>query len=395
MTTTKIELNLSRESLTPFQVLEKLSKQCFELNIEKSDVYGDFSLDKGDINSPSYLRRFEAEVSNRLGKEDALFCPSGVMAQMIALKVHEEIKLKENNDNIISNSFICHHSSHILLHEQDSYKELCNMNAIIVTKNINKDPMLYKDVEPLLDTSPSPIQLFIECPHREIGGKCTSWSDLRLISAHCKRNGIKLHMDGARLWEAEAEYCKDGENIIDLCNLFDSIYVSFYKGLGSITGAMLVGTNEFINRSRSWLRKFGGNLYSQLPYAVSCMAQYKSQPLAVFQARRLKMKQIVALITEESLKLSSNDNQLVRFDPPIPLVSLIHFYLCTDIDKATTANEISSKITGFSCFTRLRPSDNGGCYTEFNMGPLNILIENEQWLLAWSTFLIELKKLIL
>lgn len=168
---------------------------------------------------------------------------------MIALKVHEEMKIKNNNGNITSNSFICHHSSHILLHEQDSYKELCNMNAIIVQKNnASNDPMLYKDVQPLLDVAPVPIQLFIECPHREIGGKCTSWNDLKLMSAHCKANGIKLHMDGARLWEAEAEYCKDGETIIDLCNLFDTIYVSFYKGLGAITGAMLFGNNEFINR---------------------------------------------------------------------------------------------------------------------------------------------------
>lgn len=123
------------------------------------------------------------------------------------------------------------------------------------------------------------------------------------------------------------------------------------------------------------------------------MAQYKSQPLSEFQARRLKMRNVVALITEESLKISNNHKQLVRFDPPIPEVSLIHFYLCTDVENAILANEISSKISGYSCFMRLRPIEGGSCYTEFNMGPLNMLIEDEQWVFAWRTFLVELKKL--
>ena len=73
-------------------------------------------------------------------------------------------------------------------------------------------------------------------------------------------------MDGARLWEASAAY---GCPLADLCALFDSIYVSFYKGLGGLSGAMLMGTTEFISKARIWSRRFGDSLYTQMSNAVS------------------------------------------------------------------------------------------------------------------------------
>ena len=111
--------------------------------------------------------------------------------------------------------------------------------------------------------------MIIECPHREIGGKCTPLEELRAISKACRVAGIHLHMDGARIWEAQAfysEYC----SFPDLCSLFDSIYVSFYKGLGAVTGSMLLSSTSNIVEYRPWLRRFGGNLFSQMPIAVSC-----------------------------------------------------------------------------------------------------------------------------
>lgn len=76
--------------------------------------------------------------------------------------------------------------------------------------------------------------------------------------------GIHLHMDGARIWEASGSQKYDihhtnncQEIILNISKHFDSIYVSFYKGLGGITGAMLLGTNDFISKARVWQRRFG------------------------------------------------------------------------------------------------------------------------------------------
>jgi threonine aldolase len=105
-----------------------------------------------------------------------------------------------------------------------------------------------------LDREPAPFMLLIELPHREIGGICTPYEDLVQMSAHCKRRGVAFHCDGARLWEAEAFYCsqEEGRTMHELVALFDSVYVSFYKGLGGVTGSMLLGPRQFVAEARIW-----------------------------------------------------------------------------------------------------------------------------------------------
>jgi threonine aldolase len=76
-----------------------------------------------------------------------------------------------------------------------------------------------------------PGMLLLELPQREIGGQCITWTDLVKISEMCKKRNIALHCDGARLWEAQTFYNRP---IRDIAALFDSVYVSFYKGTPSI-----------------------------------------------------------------------------------------------------------------------------------------------------------------
>lgn len=186
------------------------------------------------------------------------------MAQAIVLK--HAMKCSD------SSGFICHYSSHILLHEHNAYSALLDMTPNVVQYNaeeVVQQPIRSSDVLHLLESSPKPSVMIVECPHREIGGKCTTLDDLRSISNACRGAGVHLHMDGARFWEAQAyyeEYC----SIHELCSLFDSMYVSFYKGLGAVTGSMLLAKGSLISEYRIWMRRFGGNLFTQLPMAVSC-----------------------------------------------------------------------------------------------------------------------------
>ena len=106
----------------------------------------------------------------------------------------------------------------------------------------------------------------LELPQRMLGGQLPSWEELLQISEWCKEKGVKLHLDGARLWECKPYYQKSYKNI---CDLFDSVYVSFYKGLGGLTGAVLAGDKNFIEEARVWQRRYGGNLRTQFPYVVS------------------------------------------------------------------------------------------------------------------------------
>ena len=293
-----MDLTQARVFLSPKNALGLLSSEADNLNIEKFDVYGDFT---SNANS-SWIRRFEHQVADYLGHEDALFLPSGVMAQMITLCVNRERSTCSDKD-----FFLCHYSSHLLIHEQDSFSELLKMNAVIIPPHAQEEiqaPLMYTDVNANLASS-TPSTIIVECPHREIGGKCTPIEDLKAISSTCREKGIRFHMDGARLWEASAYYCSTSPGdevssssvtIKDLCALFDSIYVSFYKGLGGLTGAMLLGDNAFISQSRVWLRRFGGNLFTLTPYALSAYVGFQ-QNVNSFQARRDRLQQVIAIAT--------------------------------------------------------------------------------------------------
>lgn len=175
--------------------------------------------------SSSYLRKFEAEVAKDFGKDDAVFMPSGIMAQNIALLIHSRKEHREVDGagSNIDMRFVCHHSSHLLLWEENSFSFLGGFRAVeIDTKSTCDDiqipAMRRKDVEsiflqeqrscgeklPLVDTGLS--SLIIELPHRELGGKLTPWEEVVAIGGLCRKNGVKYHCDGARIFEASAGY---------------------------------------------------------------------------------------------------------------------------------------------------------------------------------------------
>ncbi|KDO35415.1 hypothetical protein SPRG_00263 [Saprolegnia parasitica CBS 223.65] len=280
-----IDLRWSHDPRTPDAALSQLRADCAALGIQAFDMYGDYA------NDASWLQRFQAEVAARLGFNRALFVPSGVMAQNIALKVYEETSGRH--------SFAARYNSHLFLHEHDAYKHVLHLDARVLPASAAdvQAAATFNDVKAILESDDLPAVLFLELPEREIGGKCIPFDDLVRISEAVRAKGIALHMDGARLWEAEANYAAHGHSLHDVTALFDSVYVSFYKGLGAITGAMLLGSNDFIDASKVWLRRFGGNLYSQLPYAASSWAGFRAFPASVFAARRLQLRTVVAAVS--------------------------------------------------------------------------------------------------
>ena len=232
-----------RES--PANTLASLSEACQQLGVDAFDVYGDFGLDV----ERSYLRKFEAEVAHHFGKDDGVFCLSGGMAQSIALAINARInKPHFGCDNEVAEkrggAFACHPTSHLLLHENNAFRELLGMEAVIINPdsdsiNSNRskeydpeilktigcygmEPMRLSHVQKYLNahdagtstdiahtSSRSPTKfstLIVELPHREVGGKLTPWDEVEEISRLCENNGIQLHCDGARIFEASAGY---------------------------------------------------------------------------------------------------------------------------------------------------------------------------------------------
>jgi threonine aldolase len=113
-----------------------------------------------------------------------------------------------------------------------------------------------------------------ELPLREAGCLLPAWDDLAELSLACRARGVALHFDGARIWESQPWF---GRPLPEIAALADSLYVSFYKGLGGMAGAALLGPADFIAEARLWRRRQGGTIYHLTAEAVSALAGLHDQ----------------------------------------------------------------------------------------------------------------------
>jgi threonine aldolase len=226
--------------LPPAETLRRVGERAADAD---RDVYG----------TGATLNRFEHRVAEFLGKEAAVFMPSGTMAQQILLRIVA--------DGTGNRAFAAHPTTHVVLHEQNGFAALHQMHFVPVGPA--DAPLTLAHVEVLRD----PIAtLLLELPQREIGATLPTWNELAAIVAYAKEHGWHLHLDGARLWECGPYYARP---YAEIARLFDTVYVSFYKGLGGIAGAMLLGSRALIDEAKIWQRRQGGNLVSLYPYALS------------------------------------------------------------------------------------------------------------------------------
>jgi len=208
-----------------------------------------FSAEVGDdvfCDDPTVIK-LEQKISKIFGKEAAIFCPSGTMTNQIAINVHTHP----------GHEVICHGHSHIYYYEggammRNSGVSVClldgdrgRIKATDVLKHINPDD-IHRPITSLVE---------VENTMNKGGGSCYSFGDLVEISKVCRANNLKVHLDGARLFNALVE---TGEKPADYGKLFDSISICLSKGLGAPIGSLLIGKSEFIRHARRVRKAFGG-----------------------------------------------------------------------------------------------------------------------------------------
>jgi threonine aldolase len=216
-------------------------------------AWTDPELESDRYGTGALISKFEAEIAALLGKEAALFLPSGTMAQPIALRIWAERSGRR--------AVAFHPTSHLELHEEGAYRLLHGLHGVLVGSQ--HQPLTRAD----LDGVREPVAaLLLELPQREIGGQLPLWEELEAQCAWARERGAALHLDGARLWESRPFY---GRDYATIAGLFDSVYVSFYKTLGGISGAALAGPADLIGEARVWQRRHGGNLARLFPYVLS------------------------------------------------------------------------------------------------------------------------------
>jgi threonine aldolase len=203
----------------------------------------------------SVVERLERQVADLLGKERAVFVPKGVIAQQAALRVWSERANRR--------ALVVHPKSHLDLDEEAAYERLHPFRPI--RRGADHAPFAVADLE---DVREPVFALTVELPLRRAGFRLPPWEELKALAAWARDRGAAFHLDGARLWEAQPFY---GRSLAEIAGLADSVYVSFYKGLGGLAGSALAGPADFIAETAVWRTRHGANLYQAYPYALAAL----------------------------------------------------------------------------------------------------------------------------
>jgi threonine aldolase len=300
--------------------LERVAAWCRAEGIE-ADIYG-----RGED-----LQAFEARVAELLGYAAARFFPSGSMAQPIALRLWAE---RAGTPRIGM-----HPTCHLELHEHHGYSHLHGLQASLIGPA--QRPWLAEDLAQVHERLAAVV---VELPTRENGGQLPSWEELVELVELARARGLRLHLDGARLWEAQAHYARP---LAQICAHFDSAYVSFYKGIGALSGAMLLGPEDFIEEAAVWQRRQGGNLSSLLPNWASAAMRLdgRLERFGRYRARALELAQVLGAIDG------------LRLIPDPPQVSLFHLWLDAAPEALLTARDRVAEECGLWLFGGLRPAE--------------------------------------
>src|SRR6202167_1837713 len=202
------------------------------------------------------VAELEAEVADLLGMPAAAFLPSGTMAQQSVLRVHADRRQRR--------TVVFHPMCHLQRHEGEGFQRLHGL-----TGRTAGDADRLLNIDDLTSIAELPAALLIELPQRDLGGQQPDWADLRVQVDWARERGAAVHLDGARLWESAAGY---GRPLREIAALFDSVYVSFYKGIGALPGCCVAGSADILAEVREWRHRMGGTLFGLWPNAASALS---------------------------------------------------------------------------------------------------------------------------
>lgn len=289
------------------------------------------------------VRELEERVANLLGKQKALFFPSGTMAQQTALRVHAERRGRF--------AFAGHPQTHLQVWESQGYSAVHGLrfhavgdyNALLTLDDLKAVH------EPL-------AAVVIELPQRDIGGQLPTLDELQAQTRWAHEHGAAAHCDGARLWEAQPGF---DVTLPEIAGLFDTVYVSLYKGLDGVRGAVLAGDEETIGHAAVWRRRLGGAVADAWPLAaIALMGMDENLPrMAEFTAHARALAEAI------------NEDGFAHTTPEMPATPLFHVHLpLSKLDAERAARNLLQE-TGIKLFLYARSNpDPRRCRFEISVG---------------------------
>ena len=291
--------------------------------------------------------QLEQRIADLLGKPAALFFPTGTMAQQTAIRVHAERTGRR--------TFAAHPQCHLAVWEDEGYHAVHGLRHQAVG---DREGLITLD--DLAEVREPIAALLLELPQRDIGGLLPDWDDLVAQTTWARDRGAAAHMDGARLWEAQTYYDRPFAEIADL---FDTVYVSLYKGLEGVRGAVLAGDRATVDAASVWRRRLGGATPDSWPAAVIAlvglddvlprMAEFRDHAVAVAAA--------------------INADGYATTRPLVPQTPMFHVHIPASKDAVAAAAKRILAETGVELPRRPKASpDPARCSIELTIGVVSL-----------------------
>lgn len=195
------------------------------------------------------VKALQDRTAESLGKEAAIFMPSGTMTNQIAVRIH----------CAPGDEFLCEYGCHIFNYEQAAY---ASMSGVSVHPLVGQQGRLtvqqfQEGLRPDNEHAARTRLVCLENTHNKAGGKIQSQAEVVKICDWAKSVGLMRHLDGARLFNAAIA---TGLSLQVLAEPFDTVSVCFSKGLGAPVGSVLAGSKELIAKARRHRKAFGGGM---------------------------------------------------------------------------------------------------------------------------------------
>lgn len=296
------------------------------------DVYGE---------DPT-VNRLQEVVADLLGEEAALFVPSGVMANQIALKLHTQ-----PGDEVIVEA-----KSHIYNYESGAPAVLSSvqLQAVAGDNGLLSADQVEAAIRPAMEVFPQTRLVCLENTANKAGGRIYSMERIRSIAEVVRAYDLQFHLDGARLWNASAA---TGTSEQTYAAPFDTVWVALSKGLGAPVGSVLAGSSDLMAEARRYRKLFGGGMRQAGVLAAAGLyaIEHHRPYLAEDHEKARRLAEGIAELSAFDFDPSTVQTNIVIFDvadgPADPVIETLreHDVLLTPFGpqtiRATTHRDVS------------------------------------------------------
>ncbi len=273
------------------------------------DVYGE---------DPTVLR-LEAEVAALLGKEAALFVPSGTMGNQLAIAA-----LTRPGDEVIVGE-----GAHVVFYESGAGAALSGVQFAVAGQGglFDADDVRAKAHPRDAYYCPRTSLVCVENTHNRAGGRVFSQDRVLAVVAAARSLGLGAHLDGARLWNAEAQ---SGLSVAEMAAPFDTVSVCFSKGLGAPAGSALVGPKALVIEARRTRKRWGGGMRQAGILAAGALYALENNRARLSEDHknaRAFAEAIANAADGDGLSALSPETNLVNVDTRVPAADVARLVL--------------------------------------------------------------------